>query len=312
MMRLMDSFVTTSLFCDPHLFAQQQQETWVRMYRNLTMAESVSEKFINDPCSVEKPNGIPQSDVVKLDVGGSKFTTTLSTLQNVPDTMLAAMFSGRHNTAPNAEGYYFIDRDGTHFRHILNYLRSPMDFEIGLSKSDMIEFEREVRFYCLVDAFEHSKQSSATSEWEITATSAGYNVHRSDPPSYRSYFTSGKHTTKNGSRGWNIVLLHPRTCDIISQKCFDLYGDRSDAVRQCVQFLRDVPAHTLLLLAVFDDGATHATPELFSLLKEFGGSGRTLEFRASYALIGRKGMQAGQAVEAYSAQGNVVTVSLKM
>ena len=34
------------------------------------------------------------------------------------------MFSGRFDTKPGDDGSYFIDRDGTHFRHILNYLRT--------------------------------------------------------------------------------------------------------------------------------------------------------------------------------------------
>ena len=38
--------------------------------------------------------------------------------------MLYAMFSGRFDTKPGEDGSYFIDRDGTHFRHILNYLRT--------------------------------------------------------------------------------------------------------------------------------------------------------------------------------------------
>jgi len=38
--------------------------------------------------------------------------------------MLHAMFSGRFDTKPNEDGSYFIDRDGTHFRYILNYLRT--------------------------------------------------------------------------------------------------------------------------------------------------------------------------------------------
>ena len=39
-------------------------------------------------------------------------------------SMLHAMFSGRFDTKPSEDGSYFIDRDGTHFRHILNYLRT--------------------------------------------------------------------------------------------------------------------------------------------------------------------------------------------
>ena len=37
--------------------------------------------------------------------------------------MLAAMFSGRHELKREEDGTVFIDRDGTHFRYILNYLR---------------------------------------------------------------------------------------------------------------------------------------------------------------------------------------------
>jgi len=37
--------------------------------------------------------------------------------------MLAAMFSGRHFVQKDEDGRYFIDRDGTHFRYILNFLR---------------------------------------------------------------------------------------------------------------------------------------------------------------------------------------------
>ena len=39
-------------------------------------------------------------------------------------SMLHTMFSGRFDTKPGEDGSYFIDRDGTHFRHILNYLRT--------------------------------------------------------------------------------------------------------------------------------------------------------------------------------------------
>ncbi|OPJ78677.1 rab5 GDP/GTP exchange factor isoform C [Patagioenas fasciata monilis] len=69
---------------------------------------------------------LPQQfpEVVPLNVGGMYFTTRLSTLRRYEDTMLAAMFSGRHYIPTDAEGRYFIDRDGTYFGDILNFLRS--------------------------------------------------------------------------------------------------------------------------------------------------------------------------------------------
>lgn len=65
-----------------------------------------------------------QDSRIKLDIGGQLFTTSLTTLNRDPDSMLAAMFSGRHELKKeDGNGSYFIDRDGTHFRYILNFLR---------------------------------------------------------------------------------------------------------------------------------------------------------------------------------------------
>ncbi|XP_048255939.1 BTB/POZ domain-containing protein KCTD7-like isoform X5 [Haliotis rufescens] len=63
------------------------------------------------------------SKVVDLNVGGRHLTTSLSTLTKYPDSMLAAMFSGRHPVAKDQDGRYFIDVDGDVFVHILNFLR---------------------------------------------------------------------------------------------------------------------------------------------------------------------------------------------
>ncbi|RMX48487.1 hypothetical protein pdam_00008503 [Pocillopora damicornis] len=64
------------------------------------------------------------SKMLKLNVGGHRFDTSLETMNKDPGSMLHAMFSGRFDTKPGEDGSYFIDRDGTHFRHILNYLRT--------------------------------------------------------------------------------------------------------------------------------------------------------------------------------------------
>ncbi|KAM1276489.1 hypothetical protein ACFX13_029698 [Malus domestica] len=89
------------------------------------------------------------SSLVHLNVGGKKFSTTVDTLtQRQPDSMLAAMFSGRHTLRQDKKGYVFIDRDGEHFRHILNWLR---DGEIPkLEASQYAELVKEARYYQLL------------------------------------------------------------------------------------------------------------------------------------------------------------------
>eukprot|EP01032_Pedospumella_encystans_P010211 gene10211-11951_t len=87
--------------------------------------------------------------VVKVNVGGTKFTTSLTTLCRFPNTMIGTMYSGRHELVQDEEGYHFIDRDGTHFRYILNYLRSPETFECELAGAALKELKSECEYYGL-------------------------------------------------------------------------------------------------------------------------------------------------------------------
>ena len=64
------------------------------------------------------------SNTLKLNIGGQLFTTSLETMKKDPGSMFHAMFSERFDTKPAEDGSYFIDRDATHFRVILQYLRT--------------------------------------------------------------------------------------------------------------------------------------------------------------------------------------------
>jgi hypothetical protein len=85
--------------------------------------------------------------IVKLDVGGVRVTTSLTTLRRFPDTMIGCMFSGRHALPKGKDGYFFIDRDGTHFRHILNFLRSPESYKPVLTNAEAEELLGECKYY---------------------------------------------------------------------------------------------------------------------------------------------------------------------
>ncbi|CAF0959551.1 unnamed protein product [Adineta steineri] len=62
---------------------------------------------------------------VILDVGGSKYTTSVDTLTSEKDTFFTALFSKQWNVErdPN-DNSVFIDRNGELFKHILEYLRT--------------------------------------------------------------------------------------------------------------------------------------------------------------------------------------------
>ena len=96
------------------------------------------------------------SDLVRLNVGGEWYTTTKSTLLSQPHTLFHKMLQTKqngvlldnHSGGSSNSGYYFIDRDGKLFRHVLNYLRSgklhcPQGFK------EYEQLEEEARFYRL-------------------------------------------------------------------------------------------------------------------------------------------------------------------
>ena len=86
------------------------------------------------------------SSTVKLNVGGQHFVTSVQTLRKDPNSMLAAMFSGKFDTKPSEDGSFFIDRDGTHFRFILNYLRTGK-LTLPEGATFLKELEEEAEFY---------------------------------------------------------------------------------------------------------------------------------------------------------------------
>ncbi|KAI9011500.1 BTB/POZ protein [Gaertneriomyces semiglobifer] len=79
-----------------------------------------------DPIEAYKPTEPVDGTVTYLNVGGSLFATTLETLQAAPTTSLLYEFfidPEKRETLTLRSGAFFVDRDGTHFSHILNYLR---------------------------------------------------------------------------------------------------------------------------------------------------------------------------------------------
>uniref|UniRef100_A0A8C6SLD0 Potassium channel tetramerization domain containing 6 n=1 Tax=Neogobius melanostomus TaxID=47308 RepID=A0A8C6SLD0_9GOBI len=101
--------------------------------------------------------GHMRGEFVSLNVGGCVYRTSMSTLRRYPDSMLGAMFQGDLPTVRDAQGNYFIDRDGTLFRYILNFLRTseltlPCDFkETELLRKEADFYQIEPLLHCLGD-----------------------------------------------------------------------------------------------------------------------------------------------------------------
>ena len=73
-----------------------------------------------------KAFAVSDDDIIPLNVGGKKFTTTRSTLCQVEGSLLATMFNGRweDGVKRDEDGVVFFDFNPQYFGYILEYLRT--------------------------------------------------------------------------------------------------------------------------------------------------------------------------------------------
>lgn len=88
-----------------------------------------------------------------LNVGGIRFETSVATLQNSKED---SFFSSLVQHLHSEQREVFLDRDGTHFRHILNWLRGS--FTAPMTCLECQELQKEAEFYCLQEMLPHLKQ----------------------------------------------------------------------------------------------------------------------------------------------------------
>jgi hypothetical protein len=110
-----------------------------------------------------------QEGRVELNIGGYHFHTSVQALRRVPHTFFDAYFSGRYAQDVCDDGSIFVDRDGEHFGHVLQYMRdghvSVMEPGAHPSVSLLRALKREFGFYCI----ELVSESAADLEQEEVA-----------------------------------------------------------------------------------------------------------------------------------------------
>lgn len=100
-----------------------------------------------------------RAGIVKLNVGGHVFTTTYSTLQAFPESFLARMFATELQPAHiDNEGNCFIDRDGSLFHYVLQFLRDPEGMGLPQSLEVSKSLQREANFFGLTALEERLQQ----------------------------------------------------------------------------------------------------------------------------------------------------------
>ena len=152
-------------------------------------------RFDDEMRRVQELNRISDTRV-RLNIGGHAYMTSTLTLTRDVDSMLAAMFSGRHALTQEADGSYFIDRDGTHFRYILNYLRDGglRNDALPTDKGVLSELLAEAEFYqlsgltkLLTEMIRKNDDGDNAGRGAATARSGVEQMHRHPPVTTSSW-----------------------------------------------------------------------------------------------------------------------------
>ncbi|XP_053684853.1 BTB/POZ domain-containing protein KCTD12 [Sabethes cyaneus] len=85
--------------------------------------------------------------VIELNVGGTHYATSLSTLKSNDGSLLQEWFSGSPDEVPrDSQGRFFIDRDGLLFRYVLDYLRDPAKFRMPAEFRERDRLRKEAEY----------------------------------------------------------------------------------------------------------------------------------------------------------------------
>ena len=88
-----------------------------------------------------------EAGTLLLSIGGVEFATTRSTLAQHDGFLRALAEHQERSHVPQSQRSTFVDRDATHFRHVLNYLRNSPSFPP--TETELEELKNEADFYSL-------------------------------------------------------------------------------------------------------------------------------------------------------------------
>ena len=118
------------------------------------------------------PTGYKTSKWVRLNVGGTCFVTTLSTLSKYPQSFLHKLCNEQNDldSYKDETGAYLIDRDPTYFGPILNFLRhGKLVMDKHLCEEGVLE---EAEFYNIADLVRLIKNRIAERDYRVINNSS--------------------------------------------------------------------------------------------------------------------------------------------
>jgi len=135
-------------------------------------------------------------------------------------------------------------------------------------------------------------QTSVSSPVNILVKSAGEEVG-----DFGHIYVDGRNVSLD-ERGYNVVVLDPASGALEARGHFDTFASEEESTR-LAEFITGIPDGRIVAVAVEDEASLHLTEEAVLALRTIGAREDLRDmFRWEHALIGVKGAEPGQALEA--------------
>jgi hypothetical protein len=135
-------------------------------------------------------------------------------------------------------------------------------------------------------------QTGTDSPVNLVVQSAGLEVG-----DFGQIYVDGRQVSPN-TRGYNVVLLNPKTGAVLDSAAFDTHLDAA-ASRALAEYINGVPEGTIVAVAAADEASRLLGQEAVDALRTIGASGDLRgKFRWGHAIIGVRGALPGSALEA--------------
>jgi hypothetical protein len=135
-------------------------------------------------------------------------------------------------------------------------------------------------------------QTGVSSPVNILVKSAGEEVG-----DFGHIYVDGRNVSPD-ERGYNVVVLDPTSGAMEARGYFDTFASEEESTR-LAEFVARIPEGRIVAVAVEDEASLHLTEEAVLALRTIGAKEDLRDmFRSGHALIGVKGAQEGEALEA--------------
>ncbi len=140
--------------------------------------------------------------------------------------------------------------------------------------------------------------AEAQQRFIIGVTSAGFN-----DGNFSSVRINDQVVINGGHRGHNIAVFDTTAGEVVEKRSFDTL-DKTENADSMAAFIQRIPNGQVVIATIRDEGSYQMTDAAYQALESLGSAlTRQVQFRDSWALIGRKGAAIGTVPELLSRNG---------